>query len=231
MFIPPIAFAMSRLKSLWHSLIMMALAVVYMLWLMSPSVSKVGFSIRTDSSYFFPIFFLGSLNAYLYTAATQHGLVGLVKRYRVLNFVTFCLSGGLFYAVLRIYFSYSVVHLRLYAILVFIQFLIMMIGAPNAFTEWLADSKFLKQYGKFSFGAYLFHMLAMRIVSDKKSMLSILNQQEDLAVYTILLSLVFGVVFHYVIEVPMIRMANYFMWRVKKPSQASSLSQNLSQAL
>ena len=153
MFIPPIAFVMSRLKSLWQTLFMVVFAIGFIVWLNSPSVVSVGYNLNTPASFHFPVFFYGSLNAFFYTAANRHGLVGFVRRHRALNFIVCFLACALLYFSLRIRASYQV-YMRRHPGRLALQFMLMMLGSPNALTVALVKIQLLKEYDKYRHGCY-----------------------------------------------------------------------------
>ena len=194
---------------------MVTFSIGFIVWLNSPRVVSIGYDLNSPASYHFPVFFLGSLNAYFFTAANRHGLVEFVRRHRALNFTVCCLACVILYVSLRIRYSY-IMYMRRHTSILAIQFMLMMLGSPNAFSTVLVNTPLLKEFGKYSFGAYLFHMLAMRLVLEQiNSRISFLNQIEDLTVYILLAALACGVVFHYTIEKPMIMIAHFFMRKVK----------------
>ncbi len=93
--------------------------------------------------------------------------------------------------------------------------LLILVSAPNSFTNWMGNAMFMRKFGNYSFGTYLFHQLAHRIVKEY-SLLGLyqLKNGTDRVIFAIILTFVFGMMFHNLVEIPMMNIAKRLIDKV-----------------
>ena len=82
--------------------------------------------------------------------------------------------------------------------------LLLLVVGPNRFTG-IFQTRFLKQYGKYSFGIYLLHAYAILLIKENFPNLC----EFDRAFFNVLLAYVFGKGFYYLIEFPCLKFASF----------------------
>jgi peptidoglycan/LPS O-acetylase OafA/YrhL len=82
--------------------------------------------------------------------------------------------------------------------------LLMLLGAPNYFTNIFSENNFLKYCGKFSFGMYLFHPMCMLIIKSYTHTKSVIEQ----LILVVFLSFFVGYLFFLLIENNLMLFAN-----------------------
>ncbi len=92
------------------------------------------------------------------------------------------------------------------SLLLAVHLFLMLIGAPNEFTEWLSESDVMRSLGKYSFGVYLFHIDVLNtfdvVVPGFKRLLF---EEKMLIIFVV--SCVVAYVFFHAVERPMIKLA------------------------
>ena len=94
------------------------------------------------------------------------------------------------------------------------MFLLLMLCTDpnNAFTNMLNESSVLRLFGKFSFGFYLFHILARELI--QKHLYGLFPIATDQVALIVALSFVFGALFFYLIENISMKLAHILTRRV-----------------
>ena len=162
----------------------------------------------------FPIFFMGSLVAFFYKRAEDRELNGLLSSaYPRISYIVACLNVLLQVAVVRLRFALPFRHHLFYyyanGVLLATHMFLMLIGAPNMFTEWLSNSWILCKMGKYSFGAYLFHMLIIANMQRIPLLDWARIPADDKVLLTFAASFLIAYFFFHLVENNMLRMANY----------------------
>ena len=83
---------------------------------------------------------------------------------------------------------------------------LILLGSPNFFTNFLMESKLLKSFGNLSFGIYLLYPVALKLMSDWMKFHTLVAMKVLVA---ILLSYLFGFIFYYSIEWPLIKLGSF----------------------
>ena len=122
------------------------------------------FFLKKYFTFNFHYFFIGSSLAVLYKSFLDAEIIDKIKNYKktcrlicVISFIIF-ICGIRIQVVLR-------ADSHLLCIYWSTHMLLMLIGAPNAFTEFLVKIKLLKWIGKYSYGFYLFHGFSINLFS------------------------------------------------------------------
>ena len=112
---------------------------------------------------YLPVFLIGSSLAVLYKSLLDEEIILKICEYKkICHFI--CISSFLmFYGGIKIQVILKGHYLQ--SIYWSIHMLLMLIGAPNLFTEFLIKIKLLQWIGKYSYGFYLFHVFVISLYS------------------------------------------------------------------
>ena len=214
------AFVLSKLKRGWHvGLMCLATLLFATVYVQREALARWPFSSYLITfTECLPIFFMGSLMAYFYKRLDDMGLCSALNNNYPRTHTLICvLNFALMIIGVRLCFLYplerSLLHLYNSGLLWFAQMLLMLIGAPNTFTTWLADVHFLRTLGKYSFGFYLFHRVGL-VLATKLDLTGRIFSTEDKLILAILIAFALGFVFYHAVEKHMIRIANHLNKRM-----------------
>ena len=84
--------------------------------------------------------------------------------------------------------------------------LLMLISAPNKFTDLFAKNKILVSFGKYSFGMYLLHKYVVTQVI--KRLTGLIFSQLEMMIIMVFSAYLCGVIFYHLIENPLMKVAN-----------------------
>jgi peptidoglycan/LPS O-acetylase OafA/YrhL len=104
--------------------------------------------------------------------------------------------------------------------------ILMILGHPNFITNFFGLNRFLTSYGQYSFGAYLWHVLAV-VRLREYTFLDVIYMRSELseAIFAVLISYCFGYLFFCVVENPLIIFANYLCKKLDGLSVCSKSGQ------
>ena len=155
LFIPVFAFIADGLKLnyKWNCLIHLTLLIFEGLMVV----------LKQYFTFDFHYFLIGSSLAVLYKSLLDAEIIDKIKNYKKTCRLICVLSFIMLICGIRIQIIFKGVYLL--SIYWSTHMLLMLIGAPNAFTEFLVKIKVLKWIGKYSYGFYLFHGLSINLFS------------------------------------------------------------------
>lgn len=214
--IPLVCIVFHYFKNNWHYLIAYSSVLTYIAYQTVFYYEAKDVYLPTANKLYprFPVFFSGSLVAYLYFNYEKHSN-DMLRKIMLLKPVKFILTLIPFFMALYAGKYYSVyltpgtdmykdsIHPGVeFSILLFI----MLISAPSNFTRIFGDSFVLKMYGKYSFGVYLFHPTCILVKNFFES-----KQQCEFVPVILLTSLLAGYLFYFLIENPAMKLGNHFI--------------------
>ena len=141
-------------------------------------------------SHYFPIFYLGTLVAYIYISTIQT-LSGL-SILRAFSLHKCNIKWSLFrllychYSV-TFYIRYEESNKYLYGNYWSIFMLLMLFSALNTFSSWLENIYIFRKFGQFSFGTYLAHIIIYKFVCNFFSTYSMKNSEDRLGLAFVLI--------------------------------------------
>ena len=160
----------------------------------------------TNTSLFqmYPIFLLGSLIAYVYRRLDMYDINQKIKHFPLIDTCICVLTFFLQIFGIRVFYLFEMEWTEKFffwnsAIWAFLLFM-MLIGSPNEFSKWMDAALLCKNYGKYSFGTYLFHVLPLRWISKQPWLDNLFI--EDKIIIAISFALIIGYLFHRFIEKP-----------------------------
>ena len=167
------------------------------------------FSVDYSNSHYFCVFYLGSLLGYLFKRWEDFELSSIVQKRKWLCNLFGFLCFSLLVIGIRLPYTYGIKDYFRFGNYWCIFLGILVFCAPNIFTEWFSTG-ILRQFGKISFGAYLFHHMCFRLVTkyDFWGLFKSTNANDRLLL-TICYMFLFGTVFHHTIEIRMIQLSKY----------------------
>ena len=198
---------MCKLRQRWHLALVSAIAVAYSahLWL---HVDKTWARFNSSNKFanYVSVFLLGSLVAFIVkrvedlelSAKCLHWSPRLVELAALVNVAMQVLG-------LRLPYELGVADYAKNGVFWSAHLLLMLLSAPNAFTRRLNDVRLMRMFGKYSFGIYLFHMFALRVVAANAWLFP--TSSLKLAA-TFALTVPLAVLFYDLIEIRTIRLAN-----------------------
>ncbi len=214
--IPLVAFVLSKLNKWWQIELVAVVSVFCILFKLEKETLLRVSSASVDLTFgqCLPIFALGSLVAYFFKRADDMGICDSVRNSNLLSSLVCVLNFALMILGIRMSFIYplkrNLLHSYNNALFWSFSLFLMLIGEPNGepnlFTKWLTEIHFLRTLGKFSFGFYLFHNVALYLAT-RMDLPKRRFSMEDKLIVAILIAFAFGWVFHHCIEKPMIRIA------------------------
>jgi peptidoglycan/LPS O-acetylase OafA/YrhL len=212
--IPILAFVLSCLRRAWHAVVITLVFAIYVHYF---SAIENNFGWIWDFNNivnYFHIFFLGTLIGYIYKRYEDFHLDKIVKRFQVINFLLGIICFAMFCVGLRLGHNFKLNffgHSRFWAICL----LCLLCSAPNFFTKWMGNSHVMREFGKCSFGIYLFHVMALKIVG-KFQLLGFYRFKNgtDRLIFAILLAFAIGKAFHRLVEMPMIKISRYVIHKM-----------------
>ena len=214
--IPIFAFVLSCFKRTWHLLIISTIYVGYMCFLQR-SVFRDNFSAGSPTAYYFFVMYLGSLVAYIFKRFEDFKVTNVIKSFPFLD----SLLGFLCFVVLvvgmRAPYSYGERDFFRYGNFWSMYLLLMLVSAPNLFSKWMGNAFFMRQFGKFSFGAYLFHQMSHRIVAKYQFFgFYTFTNGIDRLIFAIFLTFLFGISFHFLVESRMMSISKYLISKINR---------------
>ena len=164
--------------------------------------------------YVFPLFFNGSLLGLIYYQLqnTSYEFIQLKKLKFLLSFISpiiflygLKVSSSFFFKEPLCNFKYSVY----WGFVI----LVLLLEERDCFTE-IINLPIFKIFGKYSFGVYLLHYDGFRIVEYIKKN-NIMNQSfMEIIILELFISLLYGILFYYLIENPSMIFGNYLIKRI-----------------
>jgi peptidoglycan/LPS O-acetylase OafA/YrhL len=159
------------------------------------------------TTYYFsslPIFITGSSLAILYKSLSNNGLITKINKNTKISNAINALSFVMIIIGVRLHvwlFKLNLFGVGYYCIYWSNHMLLMLIGAPNSFTNFLGEFKLLKLFGKYSYGFYLFHGFSITLFRFQSSIINFLNDDYLLKICFLYgQALVFGIIYFHFIE-------------------------------
>ena len=175
----------------------------------------------------FTIFFKGSLLAILYLKCEKHPMILKYNKMPVCNALIGFVMFILYYMGLRCSSPFliypMVISENAYPYCWTVFMFLMLLFAPNRFTQ-VFTTGILTHFGKYSYGVYLMHTYAIVLISERKS---ITNSYLEKMFFMLILSYIFGKIFYYLIDLPLIKLANKICSRVSQLSPPFTDRNNL----
>ena len=216
--IPPLAFAMSRMTRMWHVLVMIIFTVGYFGVYLQTKFNKL-YPINIFGEPFqnfldhFPIFFIGSVVAFFYQKAEEYNIS--LGKYPFIKTGFGCFSLLYQFFSFRMKIDYYFPDYSYYdnSIFLSIHLFLMLICAPNIYTDFLNQCTPLRYFGKWSYGAYLLHLSILAFLIRSKTINKIFK--DDRLVIMVLIQFAVGFVFFHLVEKRIITFANYLISRIR----------------
>lgn len=222
-FIPIFCFVCYLFKRFWYVYIFISVALVTYLYSKVISYQPDDVDTNTSNKLIprFPMFFCGSIVAVLYYhfEKADNTILKKIIFSRIIQFLIFLITLPLGMYGFRFLCTYFNKNLEFYEAgstpsVYFSGFLfLMLIGAPNPFTQVFSRNYILEFYGKYSFGVYLLHPWCLLVKTYQE--FNYVTQTE-LVFVTLLLSGFAGFVFFYLIENPCMKIGNMFIRLIKR---------------
>lgn len=156
--VPVMAFFLSRLTRKLNAQAAMLVSLLAMIFISTEQTLRF-----TQHQ---PVFFMGSVIAFAYRSLEK---VNINQKIREANehasFTIGCLTLAMLLVGIRmhVYLSVNLNSPTKHGLYWSVFLLMMLIGAPNPFTDLLGQSRVLRETGKYSFGLYLWHDYALKI--------------------------------------------------------------------
>ena len=228
--IPIIAFVSSKFYK--YKAITWSLFLLNFVFLVSINKFKL-FNIGEDSeiSQFnrhLPIFMSGSILALVYSNLIDSNDTNWIEKLnqsKLYSYSIGVLCIYLFWYLCRAHSWYRLVkndgYLFTAGITIFM--FLLLISPSNFMAKYLSKESIFKLYGKYSYGTYLFHY---EVVIYLESLNSI---KTDKVIYLFISSLFLGILFYYIVENNLIKMANYIINVVNTKISSYKLLNNIQQ--
>jgi peptidoglycan/LPS O-acetylase OafA/YrhL len=98
-----------------------------------------------------------------------------------------------------------------------IVIVLMILGYPNFMTNFFGTNRFLTSYGKYSFGAYLWHIHVVAKLRESKFLEFLdVHNEFGLTFFVVLISYSSGYLFFCLVEDPMMKLANYLCVKIDR---------------
>ena len=167
--------------------------------------------------HFFNVFYLGSMIAFIFKRCEDFNIPKKIKNFALIDKILCALCFIVFIFGIRMPYSYGETDFFRHGNFWSIFISLMLLSAPNAFTRWLESLYILRKFGHYSFGAYLFHLFALNIVSTYQFFgIYNLTNGIDKLLMAFVLAYLFGMVFHHAIEKWMIKTTKYLVKSLSK---------------
>lgn len=216
-FIPFIALIFHYSKRYWFLVLLFSIIAQYGLYQTILKIQTADLKFISNKLYSrFPIFYAGSVVAIVFFKIENSNYIIFFKHKVlkfILGFLCFCLTIYRIKQFSPYYNKNSNFFKDLYpagytcSILIFL----MLIGKPNFYTKLFSKNYFLKLFGKYSFGVYLWHPMCINILK-----LYEFEKRLDAVGVVLSLSLLCGLIFYFLIENPLMKIGIYFNNKINK---------------
>ena len=163
---------------------------------------------------YLPVFCAGSTLALLYANIEKTNLIKTINNNKMFHYILTIPTGYIFACLMRehAWVQTNVEDAYYYAIRIVMFMLLLLISPLNLIAQYLASERLLKLFGKFSYGAYLFHISVLRYKNKYPSKLIRIKTDECIAYLSV--SLICGIMFYYFIENNLIIISKYFINKI-----------------